>query len=141
MGTICWRVALLMVAFGVLDHGYQRWDWTRRLRMSRQELREELKEREGNPLIKQRIRSIQAEQARRRMMADVATATAVVTNPTHCAIALRYRPGTDRAPTVVAKDADFLAAKIREVAERNGVPCVENRALAWALHRGVEIGK
>jgi flagellar biosynthetic protein FlhB len=141
MWIISWRVALLMIAFAVLDYGYQRWDWGRRLRMSRQELKEELKEREGNPLIKQRIRSIQAEQARRRMMADVPTATAVVTNPTHCAVALRYRPGEDTAPTVVAKGVDFLAAKIREVAERNGVPCVENKTLAWALHRGVKIGR
>lgn len=139
--AIAWRVALAMVGFAVLDYAYQRWDWGRRLRMSRQELKEELKEREGNPLIKQRIRSIQMEQARRRMMAEVPKATAVVTNPTHCAVALRYRPGEDRAPVVVAKGVDFLAQKIREVARAHGVPVIEDKPLAWALHRGVRLNR
>lgn len=138
---IAWRVALLMVAFAILDYGYQRWDWGRRLRMSRQELKEELKEREGNPLIKQRIRSIQMEQARRRMMQDVKGATAVVTNPTHCAVAIRYEAGVDAAPIVVGKGVDHLAGKIREVAQEAGIPLVENKPLAWALYRGVKIGR
>ncbi|NUP88734.1 MAG: flagellar biosynthesis protein FlhB [Candidatus Sumerlaeia bacterium] len=138
---IAWRVGLAMIAFAILDYGYQRWDWGRRLRMSRQELKEELKEREGNPLIKQRIRSIQMDRARRRMMAEVPKATAVVTNPTHCAVALRYVPGEDTAPIVVAKGIDFLALKIREVARQSGVPCVEDRPLAWALYRTVKLNR
>jgi flagellar biosynthetic protein FlhB len=80
--SLAWRVAVLMGVFAVFDYGYQRWDWSRRLRMSRQELKEEIKEREGNPLVKQRIRALQSEQARRRMMADVPKATAVIVNPT-----------------------------------------------------------
>jgi flagellar biosynthetic protein FlhB len=138
---ITWRVALFMIAFAVLDYAYQRWDWGRRLRMSRQELKEELKEREGNPLIKQRIRSIQMEQARRRMMAEVPKATAVVTNPTHCAVALRYRPGEDRAPVVVAKGVDYLAMKIRDVAREHSVPVVEDKPIAWALYRSVKLNR
>ncbi|MBN1478014.1 flagellar biosynthesis protein FlhB [Candidatus Sumerlaeota bacterium] len=141
IGRIAWRVALLMIGFAVLDYAYQRWDWNRRLRMSRQELKEELKEREGNPLIKQRIRGLQMEQARRRMMAEVPTATAVVTNPTHCAVALRYIPGEDVAPVVVAKGVDHIAAKIREIAGEHGVPCVEDRPLAWTLYRTVKLGR
>ena len=107
----------------------------RDLRMSKQSIRDELKDTEGNPHIKARIRRIRVMRARRRMMAKVPSATVVITNPTHYAVALAYDRTTNPAPRIVAKGEDFLAARIREVAEANGVPVVANPPLARALHR------
>jgi len=130
--------ALLVIA--AADYAYQRYDYEKNLRMTRQEVKEEVKHLEGDPQIKARVRRIQRELSRRRMMQDVAQADVVVTNPTHLAVALRYDRETMSAPTLVAKGADLLADKIREIAARHRIPIIENRPLAQALYRTVEIG-
>jgi len=132
---------LVFLVLAVADYGFQRWNFERKLRMSRQEIKEEHKEQEGDPLIRARIRSIQREMARRRMMEEVPKATVVLTNPTRIAVALRYGPGM-QAPTVTARGMGWLAGKIREKAREAGVPVIENKPLARALHRlpvGAEI--
>lgn len=131
--------ATLLIA--ALDVPYQLWDHARRLRMTRQELRDELKETEGRPEVRARIRRLQQERARRRMMAEVPRATVVVTNPTHYAVALRYAPPKTRAPLVVAKGADVLAERIRAVAAASGVPIVSAPPLARALYHGARLGQ
>jgi flagellar biosynthetic protein FlhB len=129
-----------LVLIAMIDAPYQMWQYTNKLKMTRQELREESKESEGNPEIKARIRNLQREMARRRMMAAVPTADVVVTNPTHYAVALQYSNGNTGAPKVVAKGADAVAARIREIAVANHVPLLEAPALARALHRHTELG-
>ena len=110
------------------------------MRMSRTEIRQELKQSEGDPHTKNRIRRLQREISRRRMMQDVPKATVVVTNPTHYAVALLYEQGMG-APKVLAKGRDEVARRIKEIAHKNGVPLVENKPLAQALHKNVEIGR
>ncbi|HUL17799.1 MAG TPA: flagellar biosynthesis protein FlhB [Steroidobacteraceae bacterium] len=137
--------AFLMLAGAValiaaIDVPWQLWQHARRLRMTRAEVREEMKESEGAPETKGRIRNIQRELARRRMMADVRKADVVVVNPTHYAVALRYVEARMRAPVVVAKGLDLVAARIRAVAEEHRIPIFEAPPLARALHRHVEIG-
>jgi flagellar biosynthetic protein FlhB len=122
-----------------LDYLFVRWDMEKKMRMTKQEIKEEHKETEGDPQIKARIRSLQMQMARRRMMAEVPKADVVITNPTHLAIALSYRRGEMDAPQVVAKGADQVAAKIREIAREHRVPLVENVPLARALYP-VELG-
>ena len=117
------------------DLMWVRFRHARDLRMSKQDIRDELKDTDGNPHMKARIRRIRVMRARRRMMAKVPTATVVVTNPTHYAIALAYDRATNPAPRIVAKGSDAVAARIREVAEANGVPVVANPPLARALYR------
>ncbi len=130
----------LLILFAGFDYWFQRWQYFKKLRMTHQEMKEEIKEQQGDPILKARMRSIQMEIARRRMMQDVVDSEAVITNPTHYAVALRYNPEENSAPTVVAKGQNFLALKIREAAEEAGVPVVENPPLARALYRQVEIG-
>jgi flagellar biosynthetic protein FlhB len=130
--------ALALLA--LLDFFFQRWDWERRMRMTRQELKEEHKQHEGDPLVKSRVRSRQQEMARRRMMADVKTADVVVTNPTRFAVALKYDSGRMAAPRVVAKGARLLARRIRDLARAAGVPIVEDPPLARALYRACRVG-
>ncbi|MEJ5230846.1 MAG: flagellar biosynthesis protein FlhB [Geminicoccaceae bacterium] len=134
-----WVLAIVAVLAAV-DTLWQRLDHRRRLRMTRQELKEELRETEGDPVVKQRLRQLRLERARRRMMAEVPKATVVVTNPTHYAVALRYEAATMPAPKVVAKGVDSLALAIRDLARRHGVPVVENPPLARALHAALEPG-
>lgn len=134
-------VAAPVALIALLDLAHQRHDHRRRLRMSRRELRDEFKQTEGDPAIKGRLRALRMERARRRMMAEVPTSTVVVTNPTHVAVALRYEPPAMAAPEVVAKGADALARRIREVAEAHRVPVVENPPLARGLHATVEVGR
>ena len=134
------------VALAILDAIYQRWQHTRDLRMTREELRQEVKNTDGDPRIRARVREIQRRMARQRMMADVPTATVVVTNPTHIAVALRWSPDeldADRAsaPVVVAKGVDLMAERIKEVAREHGVPLCEDVPLARALHARCEIGQ
>lgn len=131
----------ILALFALMDFAMQKWEFNKQLRLTRQEARQEHKEREGDPQIKARIRAVQREVARRRMMQAVRTATVVVTNPTHFAVALYYEPGTTSAPKVVAKGADLLAQRIRKVAADSGVPCVENVPLARALYKTVKIGQ
>jgi flagellar biosynthetic protein FlhB len=109
--------------------------------MSKQEIREEMKEAEGNPQMKGRIRRLQRERMRRQMMKEVATATAVVVNPTHFAVAIRYQMESMAAPRVVAKGKNYLAQRIRQRAVENQVPIVENPPLAQALYKSVDIGQ
>ncbi|MFA6107333.1 MAG: flagellar biosynthesis protein FlhB [Candidatus Latescibacterota bacterium] len=135
-----YRITLLLLVMAVLDYAFQRWDYERGLRMTRQEVREEMKQQEGDPVIRARIRSVQREMSRRRMMADVKTADVVVTNPTHLAVALRYDPEAMTAPRVVAKGQRLVAERIKELARQAGVPLVENKPLAQALFRAVRIG-
>ncbi len=127
----------LIAAF---DVPWQRWQYAKKLMMTREEVRQEHKEQEGNPEIKARIRAQQREMARRRMMAEVPKADVVVTNPTHYAVALKYTDGRDAAPVVLAKGADEIAAKIREIAEASAIPMLEAPPLARALYRHVEPG-
>lgn len=122
------------LSLSILDYLYERFRFERSLRMTRQELKEEFRETEGDPLIKARIRSIQRELARRRMLQEVPKATVVVTNPTHIAVALLYKKEMP-APKVVAKGADAIAEKIKEIARFHGVPIYEDRALARALFK------
>jgi flagellar biosynthesis protein FlhB len=139
-GTCFLTLAGTMGVIAAIDVPYQLWSHTNKLKMSRQELKEEHKESEGSPEMKGRIRRVQAEMARRRMMHEVPKADVIVTNPTHFSVALRYDEKRMRAPVVVAKGADEIAAKIREIATENNVPIFEAPPLARALHRNVEIG-
>jgi flagellar biosynthetic protein FlhB len=129
-----------LVAIAMVDVPIVLWQHYRSLRMTRQEIRDESKEAEGSPELKGRIRRMQQQLSRRRMMEQVPTADVVVTNPTHYAVALKYDEGRMRAPVVVAKGADLIAARIRELASANGVPLVEAPPLARALHAGCELG-
>ncbi len=138
-GRLLVAVLAVMTVVAAADFLYQKYEHIKQLRMSRQELKEEFKQTEGDPTIKQRLRQIRMERSRRRMLAAVPTADVVITNPTHFAVALKYDPERMSAPRLVAKGADHLAARIREVARENGVPLVENPPLARALHAGVEL--
>jgi len=129
-----------MVLIAAIDVPFQLWQYHKDLRMTREEIRREHKESEGSPEIKGRIRALQREMAERRMMDDVPKADVIVVNPTHYAVALRYDEKTMRAPQVVAKGVDHMAARIREVASGHSVPIFEAPPLARALHRSVEIG-
>ena len=140
IGDIFLMLAGTLALIAAADVPWQLWQHARRLRMTRAEVREEMKESEGAPETKGRIRSIQRELARRRMMAEVPKADVVVVNPTHYAVALRYIEARMRAPVVVAKGRDLIAARIREVAGEHKVPIFEAPPLARALHRHVEIG-
>lgn len=140
-GTLIWRSATLFFIFGCVDLFREKRKFTSDLRMTKQEIKDEHKENEGSPQMKMRIRRIQREQARKRMMQQVPKATAVIVNPTHFAVALRYEPETMAAPVCVAKGKDFLALKIRQIALENQVPLIENPPLARGLHKAVEIGQ
>lgn len=129
-----------LVVIACIDVPYQMWQYTSKLKMTRQEVRQESKESEGNPEIKAKIRAQQREMARRRMMTKVPTADVVVTNPTHYAVAIKYTDGEMRAPQVVAKGAGEVAARIREIAAENNVPLLEAPPLARALYRHTDLG-
>lgn len=131
---------LALVLIALFDVPYQLWRHHRGLRMTREELRQELREQEGDPQLKARIRSLQRQIARRRMMAAVPTASVIVTNPTHYAVALQYNESM-RAPKVVAKGTDNVAQRIREIGAEHDVPLLEAPPLARALHKHTEIGQ
>jgi flagellar biosynthesis protein FlhB len=124
-----------------LDYLYQRYEWERGLRMSKEEIKEEHKAAEGDPLIRSRVRAAQRDLAKKRMTAAVKTADVVVTNPTHLAVALKYDAAKKAAPYVVAKGAGFVAERIRELARHHGVAVVENKFVARTLYKLVDIGK
>jgi flagellar biosynthetic protein FlhB len=139
------RVGFATLLVGGADFLYQRWQLMRDLRMTKEEVKDENKQSQGDPAVKARIRRAQRVAAQRKMLHDVPKATVVITNPTHFAVALRYRrPGglepADEAPLVVAKGQDLFALRIREIAAEAGVPIVENPPLARALHRSAEVG-
>ncbi|MDY6949930.1 MAG: flagellar biosynthesis protein FlhB [Thermodesulfobacteriota bacterium] len=137
---ICLFTCLAMIALAAMDYAFQRWQHEKSLRMTKQEVKDELKQREGDPTVKSRIRSIQLEMARRRMMAEVPEADVVVTNPTSLAIALKYDAEQMMAPKAVAKGAGFIAERIKEIAKKHRVPVIEHKPLARALFKSVEIG-
>ena len=132
-------VLMVLTVLAGADYAYQRLQHMRSLRMSKREVKDEAKQSEGDPMIKGRLRQIRMDRARRRMMAAVPTASVVITNPTHYAVALKYDMGATGAPRVVAKGSDLVALRIREVAAENDVPVVENPPLARALHANVAL--
>ena len=132
-------VLAVMAVIAILDLIYQRWEHNRSLRMTKQEVKDEHKQSEGDPMAKQRLRKVRMERAQRRMMQAVPDADVVITNPTHFAIAMKYDPETMSAPLLVAKGQDLVAFKIREIAEENDITIVENKPLAQALYFGVDI--
>jgi len=132
-------VAVVVGLIAATDVFYQRFTYNKKMRMTKQEVKDEHKQSEGDPQVKARIRQIRMERVRKRMMAAVPTASVVVTNPTHFAVALKYEPGEMGAPVMVAKGADNVAKRIREVATENKVPIVENPPLARALYASVEV--
>jgi flagellar biosynthetic protein FlhB len=131
--------AAVMTVVAALDYAFQRRSFIKQMRMTKQEVRDEHKQAEGDPQIKARIRRLRMERAQKRMMAAVPEADVVITNPTHFAVALAYEMETMSAPRLVAKGADVLAQRIREIAEENQVPLVENPPLARALYASVEL--
>ncbi len=130
---------MIMTVIAALDYAYQKWDHKEKLKMTKQEVKDERKQQDGDPKIKQRIAALRMERARERMMQAVAKADVVITNPTHYAIALKYDMDSMPAPILVGKGMDSLAMRIREIAEDNDIPIVENPPLARALYAGVEI--
>jgi len=138
---LLWRAGLVLLALGVWDLWRQRRRYLAELRMTKQEVRDEAKEVEGDPLVRARVRRLQRDLLRRRMMQQVPKATAVIVNPTHYAVALRYRIEEMPAPVVVAKGKNYLARRIRQAAVENQVPVVENPPLAQALYQSCRVGQ
>ncbi len=136
---LIFTVVMAIFILAVADYLYQRYTYLKKLRMTKQEVKEEYKQMEGDPLIKSRIRQVRMERARHRMMENVPKADVVVVNPTHYAVAMEYKMDEMDAPVVVAKGVDFLALRIREIAEENEIPIVENPPLARALFASVEV--
>ncbi len=137
---LLWRASLTLALLAGADYGLQYYRWYSQVKMTRQEVKDEFRANDGNPEIKARVRRVQREMTRRRMLTAVKTATVVITNPTHFAVALTYRRGEMAAPMVVAKGQDLMAARIKKVAAQHGVPTVENVTLARALYKSAEIG-
>ena len=138
---LSFRLAFLLLVIAVFDYAYQKWEFERSIKMSKQELKEEYKQMEGDPQIRSKIRQKQRELARSRMMSSVPGADVVITNPTRLAVALEYDRKVMDAPVVCAKGSGFLARRIREVAEENAVPVVENKPLARSLFETLEVGE
>jgi flagellar biosynthetic protein FlhB len=137
---IIYRIGLVLILLAFLDWAYNKYDTEKNLKMSKEEVKEEHKQMEGDPKVKRRIRSMQIEMARRRMMKEVPKATVVITNPTYIAIAIRYEPEQMDTPIVLAKGKRLIAEKIREIARENSIPIVEDKPLARGMYDKVEIG-
>lgn len=137
--AMAFQVIAVILVLAVIDYAYQKWQTTQDLKMTKQEVKDEMKQSEGDPQIKGKIRQKQRQMAMSRMMQEVPKADVIVTNPTHFAVALSYEQGM-KAPLVVAKGADLVAQKIKRIAKENRVPIVENKPLARALYSTVEIG-
>ena len=135
------KLAVLLLVLALLDYAFQRWQHERDLRMSKQEVKEDMKRMEGDPLVKQRRTRVARQLALQRIGQAVPNADVVVTNPTHFSVALKYDAKTMTAPKVIAKGADFLALRIRQIAVANGVPMVERKEIAQALYKTVEVGQ
>jgi len=138
---LLWQGALAMMVLGVADFLVEKWKTTSQLKMTKQEVRDEARSSEGSPQLKARVRQIQREMSKRRMLKSVETATVVVTNPTHFSVALQYHRATMAAPIVIAKGADHMAQRIKAIAREMGIPMVENVPLAQALYKSAEIGE
>jgi flagellar biosynthetic protein FlhB len=130
----------VLAVFAAIDFVLQRREFGKQVRVTRKEAKQEAKEQEGDPMVKSRIRSIQRDMARKRMMKEVKSADVIITNPTHIAIALRYDKDKMVAPKVVAKGADFMAENIKKLAREAGIPLVENVPLARAMFKSVKVG-
>ena len=139
--SLLWQVAWGLAFVSVGDYALQKYRWFTSLKMTKQEVRDESKNADGNQHVKGKLRSLQRAMSRRRMISDVPKATVVITNPTHYAIALQYRRGSMVAPIVLAKGVDHLAAVIRKKARDHSIPIVENKPLAQALYKTAEIGE
>jgi flagellar biosynthetic protein FlhB len=133
------RAAILLFILAASDYAYQRWEHERNLRMTKQEVKEEMKQSEGDPLVKARIRSIQREIAARRMMQEVPKADVIITNPVHLAIALKYDMNSDSAPKICAKGARLIAERIKTIAREHNIPIIEDKPLAQMLYK-LELG-
>lgn len=148
MGGLMWKTifdivvrnAVFLIIVALFDYIYARYEHNKQLKMSKQEIKEEYKQTEGDPLIKSKIKERQRQMSTRRMMQDVPKADVVITNPTHFAIAIAYNSENDAAPKVVAKGQDLIALNIRKIAQENRVPVVENKVLARTLYQAVQIG-
>lgn len=134
------KISLFYLVIGIADYGYQKWKFKEDMKMTKQEVKDEYKNSEGDPQIKSKQRARMQEASRRRMMSAVPQADVVITNPTHFAVALKYEPESFDAPFVVAKGEDFLAARIKDLARENGVEIVENKPLARMLYYNVDLG-
>jgi flagellar biosynthetic protein FlhB len=145
LGSLVWGcfAAIMggMLLIVAVDVPFQLWEHNKKLKMTKEEVRQEAKETEGDPQVKARVRSMQREMARRRMMAEIPTADVVVTNPTHYSVALKYSENKMRAPIVVAKGSHLMAAKIKEIAKEHNVPILEAPPLARALHKHCDLGQ
>ncbi len=135
------RCTLAMIFLVVIDYSFQRWEFEKKIKMSKKEVKDEFKRTEGDPLIKSRIKSIQMQMARRRMMQAVPQADVVITNPTELAVALKYDSTSMGAPKLLAKGSGRIAAKIKELAMKHDIPILENKELARSLHTLVEVGE
>ena len=135
------RCTLAMIFLVVIDYAFQRWEFENKLKMSKKEIKDEFKRTEGDPLVKSRIRSIQMQMAKKRMMQEVPKADVVITNPTNLAVALRYDSSVMAAPKLLAKGAGKIAKRIRELAEKYDIPVVENKELAQSLYSMVEVNQ
>jgi len=138
---LLWRAAALFIVFGFINFFRQQRQYATELKMSKQQIRDEAKESEGNPQMKQRVRRLQRDTRRRNMMRDIPNATAVIVNPTHFAVAIKYSSDSMAAPTVLAKGKNYLALRIRQRAIENQVPIIENPPLAQALYKSVDVGQ
>jgi flagellar biosynthesis protein FlhB len=134
------KIGMAFLALALFDYLYQRFEFEQDIRMTKQEVKEETKTTEGDPLIKGRIRTVQRQIAYKRMMHDVPKADVVVTNPTHVAVALKYEAGKMDAPRVVAKGAELIAQRIKDIARKHDIPIIEDKVLARALYKSVDIG-
>jgi flagellar biosynthetic protein FlhB len=139
--TLGVKIGVTLVIIGVLDYIYQKYEHEKSLKMSKQDIKDEFKNAEGNPLIKGKIKEKQRRLALQRMMQEVPKADVVITNPTHFAVALKYETGQMEAPVVIAKGTDYVALKIREVAKASDIITMENKPLARALYSQVEVGQ
>jgi flagellar biosynthetic protein FlhB len=134
-----WTISI-MVIMAILDYLFQRWQFEEQIKMTKQEVKDESKQAEGDPQVKARIGSLQQQAARRRMMQDIPKADVVVTNPTHLALAIKYDALSMNAPKILAKGAGAVAERIKNVAKENDIPVVEDKELAQNLYKTVEIG-
>ncbi|MEX0718883.1 MAG: flagellar biosynthesis protein FlhB [Planctomycetaceae bacterium] len=141
MSTLGFQLAGALVVLALLDFAYQKWKFERDLRMTKQEVRDEMKQMEGDPMIRHRRREAHRKLAQARELSNVAQVDVVITNPTHIAVALKYRPEEMDAPTVVAKGMGEIAARIRAIAVEHRIPIIERKELARALYRDVKVGR
>jgi len=133
------KIILTFIVFALIDYLYQKWEFEESIKMTKQEVKDELRQLDGDPMIKARIRGIQREMARRRMISEIPNADVVITNPTHVAVALRYKEKVDAAPKIVAKGKNLIAEKIKQIAREKGIPVIENPPLARTLAK-LEVG-